>query len=213
MKNAIGKIAFGVVVLVIVFWLFTSSTSKKSSETENQERKIEKHQQIEKIVADLVSKYNAITDWRQSFKKEGIGLLEPVFTIEVQDALIRKDNRPVLFFAAVEDIEKETGIYNVYFQNFFDIVFSANILYVLDCSTEQIQEIMKQPTSPFKNYAVVAQITNVRKIRYGVTSDDEKNVKDDSSLPSNVFEAKGRCLDLLFVDDYEPKELSETKFE
>jgi hypothetical protein len=44
-KTAVGKIVFVVAVLAIVFWLFTSYTSKKSSDTENQWEKPEKQLQ------------------------------------------------------------------------------------------------------------------------------------------------------------------------
>jgi len=60
-----------------------------------------------------------------------------------------------------------------------------------------------------QRFAVVANISEVRKVRLALTADGYTDVEDvviDMDLdPSfNVFHAKGDCLDLLFVGDYAP---------
>jgi hypothetical protein len=49
------------------------------------------------------------------------------------------------------------------------------------------------------------------RFKYGVTANNNDEVSIDSSLLSNVFEGRGRCLDLLFVDDYESADFLESK--
>ena len=208
MKNALGKIVTIVIVLAVGYWLFFGILSKKQVvNVEEQEVQAEKLLKIKKSVQDMVTKHNAVTDWQGSLEKDGI---EPTFTIEFQDTLIRKDSRPLVFVAAVEDIVRDSNSYTAHFHNRFDLLLSADVHFVLDCTPEQVQEIMKQSNSVFENYAVVAHVTSVRKIRYRVVADGDEDVRIDSSLISNVFEATGRCLDLIHVCKYELEDLLET---
>jgi len=71
-----------------------------------------------------------------------------------------------------------------------------------------------------ENYAVIAQISGVRKVSLELTAHAERvssyydeysfEVDISSNLgPSNIFIASDRCLDLLFVDYYEHEDLLE----
>jgi hypothetical protein len=78
--------------------------------------------------------------------------------------LIRSNGCPIMFFAALEDIVKESNKYTVYFHNWSDLFLGADIHFVLDCTPKQINQIMVHRSGHFKNYALVAHINDVRKI-------------------------------------------------
>ncbi len=211
MKNILGKIVTLVIVLAIGYWIVSGIVSTRRTETVKQESKDEKQLQTEKSLADMITKHNAVTDWRHGFKDST--LIEPAYTIEVEDALIRTDDRPIIFFAAVEDVVKEENKYSVYFNNKFDFLLGANIHFVLDCTPNQVNEIMLGPRSLFEsNYAVIAKVSNIEKCIVRITTEDNRRVVLGSPIvTSNVFIASGRCLDLLFVGDYKTANFPEAE--
>ena len=210
MKNAVGRIIFVLVIGAVIYWLISSNISQRSQNTEKRKLETEKRLQTKKHVEGMVTKYNAIADWKRGLES-GSSLLKPAFTIEVHEALVREDDKPILFFAAIEDITKETDNYTVHFHNQSNAFTGADIHFVLNCTHQEVKEINLDSRRLFDNYAVVAHITNVTKIKYGaLTADEYTSVSVSSSFPSNVFEATGSCLDLLFVGDYELSDFQET---
>ena len=227
MKNALGKIVTIVIVLAVGYWIVSGIISIRRAGTEKQaaeqaanaeEQKVqaEKLLKIKKSVQNMVTKYDAVTDWQGSLEKDGI---EPIFTVEFQDLLIRKDSRPLVFVAAVEDIVRDSNNYIAHFHNSYNTLLSADVHFVLDCTPEQVQEIMKQSIDSYLNYAVITQISGVRKVNLELTahaediiSSDEYSFEVDISSrlePSDTFVATGRCLDLLFVEYYDHEDLLE----
>lgn len=209
MRKISGKIISGLILVSIAYWFVSSIISDRRVEEEKQELKDEKQLQIEKSITDIVTKYNAVTDWKD---KNSFSLSEPTYTVEVEDALVRTDDRPIKFFAAVEDVVKEANRYSVYFHNWIDVLLSADIHFVLDCTPDQVNEIMLNPRALFEsNYVVIAKVSEIKKVKLKVTTSTEN---DDFTIePSNVFIAKGQCLDLLFVGDYEPRDSFMEKLE
>ena len=122
---------------------------------------------------------------------------------------MREDNRPVIFIASVQDMEKRGNEYIVYFDKwsgYFGISLEAYlpILFILKCTEEQVKRILNQPNEILiENYSVIASISDVNKMRFSLTpyslGEYEANIEIDSSA---VFIAKGNCLDLLFVGDF-----------
>ncbi len=201
MKKIVSRVTFGLVLLAIVYWLISNEISDKRSKVQKKKVETEKRLQTEASVADMAAKHNAVTNWEQSFdKKDLLGLFKSTYTVEVEDALVRTDHRPIMLFASVADVGRETNNYSVHFYNWFGAILSADIHFVLDCTPDQVKEIMLHRTGLFEKYAIIAQVSEVKKVKLRATVSAET---DEVVLePSNVFIAKGRCLDLLFVDDY-----------
>ncbi len=210
MKNLVGKAIFAIVILGIVFWVFSSKTTEKQSKIEKEKLETKQHVETKNIVSAMIAKHNAVADWRKCFGEKGISLLDHTYTIEIQDALIKTDGRPILFFGSVNDIVRKDDNFVVYFSNLFDDLLGswspANVRFVLECTALQVDKILKKPTEKFNfnnNFAVIAQITEVKKNRFQLTADPSGNENIDIRFaPSNVFMATGNCLDLVFVGDY-----------
>lgn len=225
MKNALVKIVTIVIVLAVAYWIISGIISRRRIETEKQAANAEKQKvqtekllKIKKSIQEIITKYNAVTDWQEKLEKGGI---EPIFTVEFQDTLIRKDSRPLLFVAAVEDIVRDNNNYIAHFYNRFNTLLSADVHFVLDCPSEYVQEIMNR-SNRYENYAVIAQISGVRKVSLElITQADSIIYYDEYSFdvdissdlePSDTFVAIGRCLDLLFVEHYEHKNLLDVSY-
>lgn len=152
-------------------------------ETARSERK----QKIEQKIQELCSNYNAVTDWLESRPK----YTTPKYTIEVEDALIRTDGRPVLFFASVEDIVRNSDKYTLYL-----------------CGGDRLTDLLVSLATGtgVERYAFVAQIQDVRKVKFELKAyaNSPEEVYIELEPSSNVFIAKGKCLDLLPVGDYTP---------
>ena len=212
MKDIVGKTIFAIVILGIVVWVFSSKTGEKQSKVENekfetkQHGETKQHDETKNIVSAMIAKHNAVADWRKSLGKKG--MLDYAYTIEIQDSLIKTDGRPILFFGGANDIVRKNDKYMVYFSNWDGPLTCADVHFILDCTPDQINKIMSQPTDFLENYAVISQIGGVKKVRFQLAAKayDSEEVDVDFT-PSNVFMATGRCLDLVFVGDYEPKKL------
>jgi len=164
---------------------------------------VEKKIQIEQAISSMVAKYNAVTDWKKNFNNESV-LLGKIYTVQVEDALIRSDNRPILFFAFVEDVQRQGNKYYVHFWNWYEL--GPDIRFVLECNSKQAKKILEQKTDFFEKYAVVALISTLQKPKFEVKAYPHSRGGADIIVePSDIFIAKGRCLDLLFVGDYEER--------
>jgi len=175
----------------------TPRTEKKETAAE-EKRQIDRAEQINLAILKMVAKYNAITDWKKGFAEK---MVRGIYTIEMEEALVRKDGRAVLFFGSVSDIMRRDNKYFIHFWNWLDFP-SLDIRFVLECDSVKVKKVMDQSNSIFDEFAVVALISSVQKAMFEVRaeseSDEEANIVVE---PSDVFIAKGRCLDLLFVGD------------
>ena len=208
------KYLIGAVIVVVIFVVLLKTDSSNHNKAGKQDTESAKKFQLEPQVKELCSKYNAVTDWKQRIGKKEFG--EHTYTIEVEDALIRTDGRPILFNYGVYDIVRESDNYLVYFSVFstikamnhaiasgLDFFLSCDVHFVLDCTADQVKQIINHPTGC---YAVIAQISEVEKVRFKLEGYSGKYEDVGVDLgTSDVFMAKGKCLDLLLVAD-EPKD-------
>ena len=186
-----------IIVIALILSGCDSDTPKKTAQ-----KKYETPEEVKR----LCSQYNAVTDWKQHFHKKAFG--QHTYTVEVEDALIRTDGRPILFYGVADDIVKESDKYVVYWSAGFasllrgsdtilDLAFDRDVRFVLDCTPSQVEKIMDNSVSTFDDYAVIARISEVEKIRFKLSSGENgEKVRVETS---DVFMAKGKCLDLLFV--------------
>lgn len=211
------KYLAGVAIIVAIVIVLLSLNNKNTGEVLTKDERSEKDSKIVQEVQELCSKYNAVANWRQNFDTND--LFQETYTIQVEDALIRTDNRPILFYGSIKDVVRESDRYLVYFGGggFAQLLSLSNsglgsilnllypeIYFVLDCTSDQVKKILLQSAGSFEYYAVIAQIGEVKKIKFKLSADageDEEDVSVYIASSSNVFIARGECLDLLFVGD------------
>lgn len=190
MLNSTRKVKL--IVLIITFGCFIVLSCSDRSEKEKiklmEKSKLES--EIGKKMIEMAKHYNAVIDWEKTLEPEEIFSMP--YTLEVQNALIREDKRPILFIASIQDIERSGNEYIIS----FDRRGSFSGLFILKCSELQVQKILNQPQeSLWDNYSIIASISNVKKTRFSLTSSSFGEY-------SEVLIAKGDCLDLMFIGDY-----------
>jgi len=197
------QIAAWVVVIggVIVWWVFAKNDEPKTKSAEQAKTKQAKEESTRKAIIELADKHNAVVNWSEPLSKKLF--LSPVFTIEVEDALLRKDNRPVLFLATVKDVERKENKYLVRFVVGF-LEELPMIEFVLDCTDEQAKKITQQQIEFLERYAVIAEIQKIRKVMFDLKANNDNEEPEISvDTTDDVFIVSGKCLDLLFVGDYD----------
>lgn len=175
------------------------SQQEKNTLTEIQARK-SSHNKIKQEIKDFALKHNAIIGWKKDLDRKRAIL--NLYTLEVEGVLLQKDNQPILFIASVDDIIKEEDRYIVYFND--KMSFRPKIYFILQCSSKQVDEILSHSKSVYGNFAVVANISQVRKFRFQLQANSAIGHEDvDIEFsPSNEFMAKGSCIDFIYVDKY-----------
>lgn len=218
------KYLAGAAIIVAIVVVLLSLDRDNADKVVKKDKQSEKDSQIVREVQELCSKYNAVTNWRQN--SDANDLFQEMYTIQVEDALIRTDNRPILFYGSVKDIVRESDKYLVYFgsgglaqllslsgsglDSILNLLY-PEIYFVLNCTPDQVEKILLKSAGYFEYYAVIAKIGEVKKVRFKLSADVGEHEEDVSvyiKSSSNVFIAKGKCLDLLFVGD-EPEEKGE----
>lgn len=202
MKSRVTKLLAVTIVLAIGAWIFFSRQSKIEDEKVEEERlQTEQKLRIQMAISDMTRKFNAVTDWKNVFEKKDDMLWTPIYTIQVQQALLETQHRPILFHASLDDVFKQGDQYLARFVSwsYFPMVFH----FELECTSEQAKRLIKNPTEMFANdYAIIAHIRNVCKPTFAVkpypTGNEEAEVEIETS---DVFLATGECLDFLYVGD------------
>ena len=184
--------AWVVVIGGVGGWWFSiehnAAKNKKAQETKDKYAQEEK----QKAIAQLSNKYNAVSDWSELLSKKSS--TSPVLTIEVEDALLRKDNRPVLLRVTLDDVERKENKYLAYFAADF-----TELKFVLDCNDRQIKKITQRQLGFLDEYVVVAKIRKIRKITF--ESITETDGEESGINITNSLIATGECLDLLFIGE------------
>ncbi|PYS81272.1 MAG: hypothetical protein DMF67_17380 [Acidobacteria bacterium] len=113
-----------------------------------------------------------------------------VFAFDVQEAIVRQDKRPILLVTEIDDAVKDG---DKYYLNLEAINYTADIYFTLECSAEQVQQIAGQVESVKDNYAIIADVASVRKIRFSVEASPQSEDEAEIELnASDAFNARGR---------------------
>jgi hypothetical protein len=141
--------------------------------------------QYKKDAIEMALKYNAISNCEENIRD----INRDIYSIDLEDNLIPKDNRPVLLkVIGVSDIVKINNKYNILF---IGKIADETLLMRLEATPEQVEAIKSHPDIHKEYAAIIAQISSIHNKRY------EKNENEWS----NRFIADGRCIALLFFSD------------
>ncbi len=174
----------------------------RQEEIRKQATKIYDRMQTNNGIGNLVDKYNAVIQWEKDLEN-----LKQVFTINIQDALVRKDRRPILLIAPISDIEKENDRYLLHIEVYADVIYHDTITYRytlecdFDCMNKLNAQLSQHPlTSNDNEYAIIAFISSARKLRFNISAHPYR--EEAASLDLNTSRdalVNGRCLDLLNI--------------
>jgi hypothetical protein len=143
-------------------------------------------------IAQMVSKYQAVQFWENDVRDIG-----RVFAVNVQEAIVRGDKRPILLINQIADLVKEG---DKYYLNFESVTYTHDIYFKLECDAEQVNKLTTQSSGPNNEYAIIADVTSVRKLKFNVSASPKGEEEAELDLnTSDSFTAEGKCLALLNV--------------
>ena len=188
-------ITFLIIAAIIAggyYFFFSNKNTEESTQTTKQE-KVSKADIIAKELADT---YQATIGWEENLN----------YTLQAQERLIT--SKPTLFRGYVDDIFKRDGKNFIRFSSSF--LSSADYVLELECAQQVVDKIFAQkPDSKdflkfFDEYAIVANIQEITKPIFALEgsafSEDEVEINIESS---NLFTAKGICVDVVYIGDNE----------
>jgi len=200
------------VVLILFMVLIGCDSDNPNETTQSKKERVEEKRQTTQQVRELCSKYNAVANWDKDFDDDKFSFYT-FYTLDVQEALIRADGRPILFFAGVEDVIKRANKYSVRFFAHYPPT-SRSLDLILDCTSNQVDKIVSHTPSSslfrLDDYAVIAQISEVEKLKFALRAYAQgyDYAEVDVEAP-NRFIATGSCLDLIFVGNYSSQDFSQ----
>ncbi|MGI6348251.1 MAG: hypothetical protein ACOXZ1_03625 [Patescibacteria group bacterium] len=188
-------ITFLIIAAIIAggYYFFFSDRNTENGQQTTEQEKVSKSDVIAKELGD---RYQATTGWEENLN----------YTLQAQERLVT--GKPTMFRGYIDDIFKQGD------KNFirFSSSFLSPIDYVLEleCSQQIVDKIFAQkPDSKdflkfFDEYVIVANIQEVTKpvfaLEGSALSEDEVEINIESS---NLFTAKGTCIDVAYIGDDE----------
>lgn len=160
---------------------------RREAEREAQKQRV--FDELKHKVTDFAEGRGAVIDWQKGLGDGGS--IGTIYTADLQPRLVRADGRPIFFYGQVLDIETGSDGYVVWFKCKPRIL--AEIHFSLACRADVAAELLKHRFELFSQYAVVAQIEDVRA--------DQSHPREEGG---EMFVATGRCLEIMptGVDGY-----------
>jgi len=153
---------------------------------------------ITKNIKIIKDNYKAI-DFNTIIKNNKIDFSKPIYTLSLQKAFLNLQGKPLLFYSYLIDYSKKGQQYLLIFYDFGSK--GPKFRYELECGEEQTKNIIEVPRdSRGDEYAVVAIITDIRRPKFSVRAfgvgENEAEIEVE---PSDIYIARGRCLDLVYI--------------
>ena len=153
-----------------------------------------------KNVANLAIKNSADAEWESRIPERGaIGY---PFTVDVEAALIPSNNVPVLVETELIDIARHGDGYVARFSEFSSTKAFFQLHLELDCTSEQVAELLSAKDGALSRFAVIARIRRVFRPTFQLTGEgihEEYGVQIETN--PDTFIAKGECVEFLPVKD------------
>ena len=148
----------------------------------------------ENLVADLASEYEADAKWNDHFRGR-FG----VYTFELQQALIRPDQQPVVIRARLLDVVATdvAGVFIVLAETSWDPdflgVFGGPLYLRLECKGDAIQDVLDSPESHepglFRGGPEYAFVARIQELTNPLETSDNRHFTSATALV-----ASGECL-------------------
>ncbi len=194
------------IVYVLMVLAFEASCNvesyeqKEARQKQAQEAKVaEKQARLTELINEFAKKYDGDRTWQEGLKGNTLS------TLQLQQSLIRSDDRPVLVLGNLMDVEKRDGRYGLLFHvpHSSRVQLSEQYLVLdLDCflpvsqaNSLKVGEFLYAWQDP--TYLVAAQIQSVRQAHQFLETHSRESA-DNSSWDTLKMEfvAKGKCVGL-----------------
>lgn len=179
--------------------------SYEEKETKRKETQQAKEAQRTKLLDNFSKAYNADTTWQESLKGKGL------WTMTVQDALIRSDGRPIAGFAGLLDVERRGSKYVLHLSpSKLSFSFFHDLIFTLECA---LPDLKAASGSEFNldlltgmvlnaDYMFAARINNVRRAVFKLDAHATGEEDADVEVKTGTrFIASGECLGVKYIGE------------
>lgn len=160
---------------------FVNSYLEKSSKREGERAEQKRIEQTTKsLVAEMISRTNAIDGWEHQLSKGEECRVEPILTVELEKLWLV--NRPILFIGAIKDIGTQNESHYTVLVEWGSLnhMFVTELQLSLSSPKGRIDAFLKQHPDLFKEYgfnngvAVIARVNGIRTV-YVSGKEGERN--------------------------------------
>lgn len=166
-----------VIAIAVPLSAYFYRSHKRAQERENLAY-TEEQKQLQAKVADMISRWNANTSWRDGLKGP---LPSDIYTSDVEKAVLGE--RPILLYARLDDIKTTSDGYTAELSS-LATEWLVHVHYRLVCDPTVAKQFLLEKRGPFELFAVVAHVDHV-----------EKRTEPDNSH----FAAEGEANEATFV--------------
>ena len=161
---------------------------------------VKKELVIKNSINELVATTGAINNWEKLLGKGEEFRLEPIMSLELEELWIQ--NRPILFIGSIKDIAtyNET-LYTLTVERGLltrsDFEFSTVLQLSLLASKHQIDNLLTQHPSIFKDYDLINNVAVIAKVKRIKTSEllNEETGREEIKI------GEGELVDVLYIAD------------
>ena len=192
-KPAISTILVVAVILSVAGWWTHDWLSEKKADRARERHRAERTQKAKEMVAEAVERRGAIANWNQKLPS----LPSAPLSVEVEEAVVRNDGKPILVDGLLEDIARRDNRFYLYVDD-----IDSSIHFILECDTDTVRHLREHRDSYYQ-ISVIAQVNSVGKAELELKS-GAKTTEDDAPVEidwSSLFLARGKCVEVVFSDD------------
>jgi hypothetical protein len=186
-ERTLVVLIFGSAVLGAAYWFGSREiASRRASQEENEaadRREKMQRQETQDAMEALITTNRAVRDWKRSLCTQNY--TAPILTSELQNALVTKDDRPVLITGSLTDMRDQNGQYVLTLSS--HLCRDARLRVELALSSEESRIVLARRSESMPYYAIAAQVRSVEKT-------DTASDNGDS-----IFVVRGRCSNLIFT--------------
>jgi len=199
------KILWIIVAMLVVGYfvnVYVESKAKREKELVEAKKAEENLKSLNSAVAEMVSRSDAVDDWKKRLSKGESFRLGPIFTVELEKLWL--GNRPILFIGAIKDVTTyDESYYTVLIEKSFlvgslDYIFATKLQLSLRSPKKRIDTFFKQHPNLIKDggfdngVAVIARIKTIQ-ATYTLGEDgDRKEIKT----------GEGELIDILYIGGF-----------
>jgi hypothetical protein len=188
--NRTGQVARSVAVWIallgVVAWIGVHEWNVKKEEAAESNRENLRREETQQAINALVASTDAVVDWRTALCDHGY--TTPILTTDLQSALLRSDNRPVLVAGDLSDIRQQDREYLVTLSS--HLCRGTQLRVEATADSEQAAGVLSHRSERIAFFAIALDVATVQK---------EAVTSDDGSDSSGEFVVRGQCLRLLFT--------------
>lgn len=180
--SAVAVLAIGASLLGVIALFVNHEIVERKAQATQAQTAILQQRKVKQAIAGLAASSGAIADWKSDICKSSYA--SPVLTSELQDALMRTGNRPVLITGLLGDARRDQNGQQFISISAYVPCRNTKLQVELLATPEDAREVLARRSESLQYYAAIAEVTSV-----------EKKDDDDDS----IFLVRGQCLNLLFT--------------